>query len=125
MDERDWLGERFEEHRSRLRAVAYRMLVCDNAERVSVVRGRRRLADGRVDRRCPAPEGVAPLCSDTGCVREGDMAVPQLATSRVSVGNDGNVSGQVGDDGTRSGWFRARDPRLTGAVSIPAVHGRR
>ena len=26
MDERDWLGERFEEHRSRLRAVAYRML---------------------------------------------------------------------------------------------------
>src|SRR4051794_6069373 len=27
MDERDWLAERFEEHRSRLRAVAYRMLV--------------------------------------------------------------------------------------------------
>ena len=26
MDERDWLGERFEEHRTRLRAVAYRML---------------------------------------------------------------------------------------------------
>ena len=26
MDERDWLAERFEEHRSRLRAVAYRML---------------------------------------------------------------------------------------------------
>jgi RNA polymerase sigma-70 factor, ECF subfamily len=26
MDERDWLTERFEEHRSRLRAVAYRML---------------------------------------------------------------------------------------------------
>ena len=26
MDERDWLGERFEEHRGRLRAVAYRML---------------------------------------------------------------------------------------------------
>src|SRR5215831_11795013 len=25
-DERDWLGERFEEHRTRLRAVAYRML---------------------------------------------------------------------------------------------------
>ena len=26
MEERDWLAERFEEHRSRLRAVAYRML---------------------------------------------------------------------------------------------------
>jgi RNA polymerase sigma factor (sigma-70 family) len=26
MDERDWLGERFEEHRAHLRAVAYRML---------------------------------------------------------------------------------------------------
>ena len=26
MDERDWLAGRFEEHRSRLRAVAYRML---------------------------------------------------------------------------------------------------
>src|ERR671923_731939 len=26
MDEREWLGERFEEHRTRLRAVAYRML---------------------------------------------------------------------------------------------------
>src|SRR5919106_4018619 len=26
MDERDWLAERFEEHRPRLRAVAYRML---------------------------------------------------------------------------------------------------
>src|SRR5919106_2212571 len=26
MDQRDWLGERFEEHRTRLRAVAYRML---------------------------------------------------------------------------------------------------
>src|SRR5918995_3175405 len=26
MSERDWLGERFEEHRGRLRAVAYRML---------------------------------------------------------------------------------------------------
>ena len=26
MDERDWLAERFEEHRLRLRAVAYRML---------------------------------------------------------------------------------------------------
>jgi hypothetical protein len=26
MDKRDWLGERFEEHRSHLRAVAYRML---------------------------------------------------------------------------------------------------
>jgi RNA polymerase sigma factor (sigma-70 family) len=26
MDERDWMAERFEEHRSRLRAVAYRML---------------------------------------------------------------------------------------------------
>src|SRR5687767_27464 len=26
MDEREWLAERFEEHRSRLRAVAYRML---------------------------------------------------------------------------------------------------
>src|ERR671919_2414908 len=26
MDERDWLGERFEEHRGQLRAVAYRML---------------------------------------------------------------------------------------------------
>src|SRR5262249_12594583 len=26
MDERDWLAERFEEHRSRLRGVAYRML---------------------------------------------------------------------------------------------------
>src|SRR5918999_5967042 len=26
MDERDWLAERFEEHRHRLRAVAYRML---------------------------------------------------------------------------------------------------
>ena len=26
MDERDWLAERFEEHRGRLRAVAYRML---------------------------------------------------------------------------------------------------
>src|ERR687897_1385519 len=26
MDERDWLAERFQEHRSRLRAVAYRML---------------------------------------------------------------------------------------------------
>src|SRR6266536_798064 len=26
MDERDWLAERFEEHRTRLRAVAYRML---------------------------------------------------------------------------------------------------
>src|SRR5215471_13521771 len=26
MDERDWLAEQFEEHRSRLRAVAYRML---------------------------------------------------------------------------------------------------
>src|SRR5918995_3613746 len=26
MSERDWLGERFEEHRTRLRAVAYRML---------------------------------------------------------------------------------------------------
>src|SRR5918997_2079326 len=26
MDERDWLAERFEEHRARLRAVAYRML---------------------------------------------------------------------------------------------------
>src|SRR6187399_2526501 len=26
MDDRDWLAERFEEHRTRLRAVAYRML---------------------------------------------------------------------------------------------------
>ena len=26
MDERDWLSEQFEEHRGRLRAVAYRML---------------------------------------------------------------------------------------------------
>jgi RNA polymerase sigma-70 factor (ECF subfamily) len=26
MDEHDWLAERFEEHRTRLRAVAYRML---------------------------------------------------------------------------------------------------
>src|SRR5919106_6621447 len=26
MDERDWLGERFEEHRTHLRGVAYRML---------------------------------------------------------------------------------------------------
>ncbi|MGH2896863.1 MAG: sigma factor, partial [Solirubrobacteraceae bacterium] len=26
MDQQDWLAERFEEHRSRLRAVAYRML---------------------------------------------------------------------------------------------------
>jgi DNA-directed RNA polymerase specialized sigma24 family protein len=26
MDERDWLAKRFEEHRGRLRAVAYRML---------------------------------------------------------------------------------------------------
>ena len=26
MDERDWLAERFEEHRTRLQAVAYRML---------------------------------------------------------------------------------------------------
>ena len=26
MDEQDWLAQRFEEHRSRLRAVAYRML---------------------------------------------------------------------------------------------------
>ena len=26
MDERDWLAERFQEHRPRLRAVAYRML---------------------------------------------------------------------------------------------------
>ncbi len=26
MDERDWLAERFEEHRTRMRAVAYRML---------------------------------------------------------------------------------------------------
>jgi hypothetical protein len=26
MDERDWLAERFEEHRGRLRAVAYQML---------------------------------------------------------------------------------------------------
>src|ERR1700730_2787635 len=26
MDERDWMAERFEEHRTRLRAVAYRML---------------------------------------------------------------------------------------------------
>src|SRR5713226_3768797 len=26
MDERDWLAERFEEHRARLRAAAYRML---------------------------------------------------------------------------------------------------
>ena len=26
MDEHDWLAERFEEHRPRLRAVAYRML---------------------------------------------------------------------------------------------------
>ena len=26
MDEREWLAERFEEHRTRLRAVAYRML---------------------------------------------------------------------------------------------------
>jgi DNA-directed RNA polymerase specialized sigma24 family protein len=26
MDEHDWLAERFEEHRGRLRAVAYRML---------------------------------------------------------------------------------------------------
>jgi RNA polymerase sigma factor (sigma-70 family) len=26
MDERDWLADRFEEHRGRLRAVAYRML---------------------------------------------------------------------------------------------------
>src|SRR5262249_57053373 len=26
MDERDWLADRFEEHRTRLRAVAYRML---------------------------------------------------------------------------------------------------
>src|SRR5918992_4262349 len=26
MDDRDWLAERFEEHRSRMRAVAYRML---------------------------------------------------------------------------------------------------
>src|SRR4026209_1075930 len=26
MDEREWLAERFEEHRARLRAVAYRML---------------------------------------------------------------------------------------------------
>jgi len=26
MDERDWLADRFEEHRPRLRAVAYRML---------------------------------------------------------------------------------------------------
>jgi DNA-directed RNA polymerase specialized sigma24 family protein len=26
MDERDWLAERFEEHRPQLRAVAYRML---------------------------------------------------------------------------------------------------
>ena len=26
MDERDWQAERFEEHRTRLRAVAYRML---------------------------------------------------------------------------------------------------
>ena len=26
MDERDWLAERFEEHRAHLRAVAYRML---------------------------------------------------------------------------------------------------
>ena len=26
MDEREWLTERFEEHRARLRAVAYRML---------------------------------------------------------------------------------------------------
>jgi DNA-directed RNA polymerase specialized sigma24 family protein len=26
MDERDWLAQRFQEHRPRLRAVAYRML---------------------------------------------------------------------------------------------------
>src|SRR2546430_9126255 len=26
MDEHDWMGERFEQHRTRLRAVAYRML---------------------------------------------------------------------------------------------------
>jgi hypothetical protein len=26
MDDREWLAEQFEEHRSRLRAVAYRML---------------------------------------------------------------------------------------------------
>ncbi len=28
MDERQWLTERFERHRSHLRAVAYRMLGC-------------------------------------------------------------------------------------------------
>jgi len=37
MDERDWLAERFEEHRSHVRAVAYRMLgsvsEADDAER--------------------------------------------------------------------------------------------
>jgi RNA polymerase sigma factor (sigma-70 family) len=30
MDERDWLAERFQEHRPRLRAVAYRMLGSTN-----------------------------------------------------------------------------------------------
>jgi DNA-directed RNA polymerase specialized sigma24 family protein len=37
MDERDWLAERFAEHRSHVRAVAYRMLAseseADDAER--------------------------------------------------------------------------------------------
>jgi RNA polymerase sigma factor (sigma-70 family) len=50
MDERDWLAERFEEHRTRLRAVAYRMLgslsEADDAVQEAWLRLSRTDADG-------------------------------------------------------------------------------
>src|SRR5207249_8758325 len=68
VDESTWLAERFEAHRSHLRAVAYRMLgslaEADDAVQDSWLRPRRRDTSGHDDPVGYPPPNVAPVCRD-------------------------------------------------------------
>ena len=83
MDERDWLAERFEEHRGRLRAVAYRMLgslsEADDAVQEAWLRLDRRDPGGVADLRGWLTVVVGRICLDT--LRKRKSRNEQLAGS--------------------------------------------
>src|SRR6266511_5998208 len=84
MDEGDWLAERFEDHRTRLRAVAYRML------------GSRSEADRRTARHAPV-ESSAPRTTPFEL-----FGIERLGDRRWPVGNRPAAGGSL-----RFGWWPA------------------
>src|SRR6266511_3952101 len=80
MDERDWLAARFQQHRPRLRAVAYRMLgstsEADDAVReawIRLSRLRPPTMTGPESTKLPEP-GLEPFWSPSGAHREQTVA---------------------------------------------------